>query len=586
MKNYKFLLTIVANFVWLSNISTQSLIHSNASGKTVYFNTKSKPNIEHKEMEANATLYSDAIDSMVFTSPYVIDPTNLLLNVEPPIVAFRDTKLRWGGIARDTTLTRLREFYPQLVNSPTGYGIYHSKKLLVGDRFYELYLYGYWNTYLTCKDALSGNILWDVSFNLTTQDRADLDNNIYVRSDGNLEVSGWRMGSDAFLLLFPLGYPSRKIFDPENGQLLGKYYKEFKDGGTASINQNGQLGQLLPIEEDEKYLLVESFIDNSFKQLLASRTVDAVGKVLETVDIIDNVVPRAQFVMNFGGGMNKLPNGNFVTAHSTFFNPGDVSTVYPELIYYDQGGRFLRRIDLRPFISGTPYMNVRVEGADIMVTGITYTGATESSYLNHLLIIDQDGVVKVNLSGFKSLDGEACRDISLCQYENGGYLAVGSDGSDCLKYFLIGADSKVRHLKTSCHIVGDTWILFPRYIGIAKTGDIIVGNVWKHKSDPAKFGFEGSFALESAELFGTSASNDVSTSVRTSVYPNPTNGRLTFDSVERNAIIRLRDLHGQVLLTSKLQDNQLDIAHLPNGIYIIDIDSDGRIERQKIVKIR
>lgn len=55
------------------------------------------------------------------------------------------------------------------------------------------------------------------------------------------------------------------------------------------------------------------------------------------------------------------------------------------------------------------------------------------------------------------------------------------------------------------------------------------------------------------------------------IYPNPANDIVNI--VCANEIIQLIDIHGQ-LIDIQVKNNQIDVSHIPNGIYFIKIGKD------------
>ncbi|MCL2511284.1 MAG: T9SS type A sorting domain-containing protein [Bacteroidales bacterium] len=73
------------------------------------------------------------------------------------------------------------------------------------------------------------------------------------------------------------------------------------------------------------------------------------------------------------------------------------------------------------------------------------------------------------------------------------------------------------------------------------------------------------------------------------VYPNPTRGELQVTSYELQVTgIDIYDIMGKKLLTSPLSltspETTLNIAHLPNGVYFIKIQTETGTITQKIIK--
>jgi hypothetical protein len=65
--------------------------------------------------------------------------------------------------------------------------------------------------------------------------------------------------------------------------------------------------------------------------------------------------------------------------------------------------------------------------------------------------------------------------------------------------------------------------------------------------------------------------NNYITSATLTLYPNPTTGLVTFKNIEAESTVRIMNLAGQVLHSTKLNNNTLDISQFENGIYFIAI---------------
>jgi hypothetical protein len=76
------------------------------------------------------------------------------------------------------------------------------------------------------------------------------------------------------------------------------------------------------------------------------------------------------------------------------------------------------------------------------------------------------------------------------------------------------------------------------------------------------------------------------------VWPNPTMGVVSLRSAvggQRSAVIEIMDLFGKVLEIrnpeSGIQNLELDISHLPPGIYLLRINLENQLIVKKIIKI-
>lgn len=65
------------------------------------------------------------------------------------------------------------------------------------------------------------------------------------------------------------------------------------------------------------------------------------------------------------------------------------------------------------------------------------------------------------------------------------------------------------------------------------------------------------------------------------VYPNPSNGAVTIQ-VDRPAAVRIRNLNGKLVYTANASGT-LVVNDLPTGYYIVEIESNGSLHRQKLM---
>lgn len=68
------------------------------------------------------------------------------------------------------------------------------------------------------------------------------------------------------------------------------------------------------------------------------------------------------------------------------------------------------------------------------------------------------------------------------------------------------------------------------------------------------------------------------------IYPNPAKDTLTVDSPRPLDGVRLYNALGQLVLEVQKNTSDINIASLPNGVYIIELELEGVSKREKIVK--
>ena len=71
-----------------------------------------------------------------------------------------------------------------------------------------------------------------------------------------------------------------------------------------------------------------------------------------------------------------------------------------------------------------------------------------------------------------------------------------------------------------------------------------------------------------------------------SVYPNPVQDQLYIRAVDMTSspLVTITSLSGQVIRQEQTQDQILNVAELPAGIYLITLTSDGRVNTQRFIK--
>ena len=68
------------------------------------------------------------------------------------------------------------------------------------------------------------------------------------------------------------------------------------------------------------------------------------------------------------------------------------------------------------------------------------------------------------------------------------------------------------------------------------------------------------------------------------VYPNPVSNELTIESSVKIDLTRIFNLNGQKLLEAKGTTNKINLAKLPAGVYVLELNSGNIVSRTKLVK--
>ncbi|MDF1573579.1 MAG: T9SS type A sorting domain-containing protein [Bacteroidales bacterium] len=69
------------------------------------------------------------------------------------------------------------------------------------------------------------------------------------------------------------------------------------------------------------------------------------------------------------------------------------------------------------------------------------------------------------------------------------------------------------------------------------------------------------------------------------VYPNPVVDKLEIAGLATSSLIRIRNLHGQIILSTRMEEaGELDLSALPAGLYLISFETGGEVLSRKIIK--
>lgn len=71
-----------------------------------------------------------------------------------------------------------------------------------------------------------------------------------------------------------------------------------------------------------------------------------------------------------------------------------------------------------------------------------------------------------------------------------------------------------------------------------------------------------------------------------SIYPNPAQNVINIESKDNLNIesVKIVDLSGKLIIEKTQNTNQVDIVNLSNGVYIVEVASEGRIYKKKLIK--
>ena len=69
------------------------------------------------------------------------------------------------------------------------------------------------------------------------------------------------------------------------------------------------------------------------------------------------------------------------------------------------------------------------------------------------------------------------------------------------------------------------------------------------------------------------------------IYPNPvTDGKVYIETVSGDVKnIRMSDMSGKKVFSLNTADKELDLSRLPSGVYILNIEQDGKTATEKLI---
>lgn len=126
---------------------------------------------------------------------------------------------------------------------------------------------------------------------------------------------------------------------------------------------------------------------------------------------------------------------------------------------------------------------------------------------------------------------------------------------------------------TGYHVPG------PSFLSTHESGAITVRFV--SDASGAMFGWEAVVACDEAMSI-----EDINGSNGISVYPNPATSVLNIDSKAQIQSIKLTDASGKLIIHSKSKEfnKQVQVEHLPKGVYILSVELENETITKKIVK--
>lgn len=67
------------------------------------------------------------------------------------------------------------------------------------------------------------------------------------------------------------------------------------------------------------------------------------------------------------------------------------------------------------------------------------------------------------------------------------------------------------------------------------------------------------------------------------VYPNPANDLLSISNLSENAKVSLIDMSGRSIELSQTSNNQFNVANYESGVYVLQIENEGKVSTQRLI---
>ncbi len=593
MKIYKIFLTTFLSLVCLGQAISQGGIHSEAFGKTVFWN---KGNVHLKSLKKSMSpsgIYSTAIGHTVFVGNNLTEKEEAFLIGNPPDLVFTGANVDWATIYKDESLPLLEDIFTELISEISGYEMILEESLLLEDRFLQLFRTGTnFGSFVRCTSLETGETMWEQAFNLTNDQKIEIDLSIYLRSDGNVEISGMRLLSPQIPNLFPFALAHRKVLDINTGNLIERIFSDFEDGGVICNNPNGQFGRTFPSDEEFRYVTSCSFPSSDGEYIQIQLSMDETGKIVDTLGFIDNLLSGNNIESHKYIDAYKTPNNNIVIGSSSTSNPTDPSVTFSELIILNPSGEFMKRIDLSDYLNHATFFDLQIVSDKIMISALSFTDFNDpNSFINNLLILDQDGEVILHLEDFKELDGQVIRNFKATAIDNDRYLIASSDSDHCLNYAVIDEDGNVVNTRSAC-LDDDQWISQPTHVVTSTNGDVITSATWAMMGEEETESFNGAIKMSDTELGITSSNEELEKLRITSlkVYPNPATSELTIKLGDAGTgTLQVYTSLG-VLVSQQNLKNQtqiiLPIESLQEGIYQVIWQDEHQIKTTSFIKAK
>lgn len=170
-------------------------------------------------------------------------------------------------------------------------------------------------------------------------------------------------------------------------------------------------------------------------------------------------------------------------------------------------------------------------------------------------------------------------DNGIYSYDGNSWTQVGGNTANGIndieeyngKLYICGKNGDQSY---SAYLKGQNWEILPSLNGQGHDLEVHQGELY----------MTGEFDGSVAKLSGTTSVTDGGKEI-IEIFPNPVSDFITINYPKGNSyFLQIINSVGEIVLAQSLNDNQLDIRHLPTGIYFLSLYSDDKTYQKRIIK--
>jgi hypothetical protein len=388
------------------------------------------------------------------------------------------------------------------------------------------------------KTNAFGDTLWTKYFN---KDYSAFGNTSSMQSlNGNFETWGTEAAGyscNGVGLSWPFSDLSRRIITP-NGELVSNLSSDINCFDRVVDGKKKQVGM---------YLLIES--KGAFNEGTSLRIYDFID--IGDVNFIQ-LVSTTPLPSNYLTQIEKAPNGYWLANNSKLYKVG-----YP--------GHFeLWNTDIPSNMSLADFCRVDIDNL-LFARSTNQSGYGDSV---RLIKTDSAGVQIWNKKFFLSAN-------QVFQHSSGNYIITGKNNNRASVLVVNSVGDS---------LWGKNYTLNMGSYGI-KTIEYNNGKL-ATLAYSGGFGGAGKYALiiDTIDVLPNSGLIENNLNTKISIYPNPTSSTLSISGINSEFSYQITDLQGKTLKQGT-NEKQIEIEHLPAGIYVIGIATDKDLKQLRFVKL-